>query len=84
MCPSGEPPFVVSAKGGLPTMAATRRETIMYILNDLAKATHDDKLRAAARHHRRGRAYAARRAGNRGNPVPRLAFLRGRRAAGAY
>jgi len=65
-------------------MAATRRETIMYILNDLAKATHDDKLRAAARHHLRGRAYAARRAGNRGNPVPRLAFLRARRAVGAY
>ena len=59
----------------------------MYILNDLAKATHDDKLRAAARHHLRGRAYAAHRAGNRGNPVPRLTFLRAlhaRRAAGAY
>ena len=68
-------------------MAATRRETVMYIRNDLAKATHDDKLRAAARHHLRGRAYAAQRAGNRGNPVPRLAFLRAlhaRRAAGAY
>jgi len=68
-------------------MAATRRETIMYIPSDLATATHDDKLRAAARHHLRGRAYAAHRAGNRGNPVPRLAFLRARRArraAGAY
>ena len=52
----------------------------MYIRSDLAKATHDDKLRAAARHHLRGRAYAARRAGNRGNPVPRLAFLRALRA----
>jgi hypothetical protein len=59
----------------------------MYIVNDLAKATHDDKLRAAARHHLRGPAYVAHRAGNRGNPVPRLAILRalrGRRAAGAY
>ena len=56
----------------------------MYILNDLAKATHDDKLRAAARHHLRGRAHASHRAGNRGNPVPRLAILRGRRVAGAY
>jgi hypothetical protein len=55
----------------------------MYVRSDLAKATHDDKLRAAARHHLRGRAYAAHRAGNRGAPVPRLAFLRGRRAAGA-
>ena len=48
--------------------------------------THDEKLRAAARDHLRGRAYAARRAGNRGNPVPRLAdlrVLRGRRAARA-
>jgi hypothetical protein len=59
-------------------------ETIMYILSDLAQVTHDDKLRAAAQHHLRGRAYAAHRAGNRGNPVPRLAILRGRRAAGAY
>ena len=59
----------------------------MYMLSDLARATHDDKLRAAARHHLGGRAYAARRAGNRGNPVPLLAFLRvlhARRAAGAY
>lgn len=58
----------------------------MYILNDLAKATRDDKLRAAAADHLRGRAYAAHRAGNRGNPVPRLAILRtlrGRRAARA-
>jgi hypothetical protein len=68
----------------MPTVAATRRETIVYILNDLAKATHDDKLRVAARHHLRGRAYAAHRAGNRRTLVPGLAFLRARRAAGAY
>ena len=60
----------------------------MYVFNDLAKMTHDEKLRAAARDHPRGRAHAARRAGNRGNPVPRLAHppaasLRGRRAARA-
>ena len=59
----------------------------MYVLNDLAKMTRDEKLRAAARDHLRGRAYAAHRAGNRGNPAPRLAILRvlrGRRAARAY
>jgi hypothetical protein len=59
----------------------------MYVLSDLAKMTHDEKLRAAARNHLRGRAYAARRAGNRGNPAPRLAILRvprGHRAARAY
>jgi len=58
----------------------------MYVFNDLAKMTHDEKLRAAARDHPRGRAHAARRAGNRGNPVLRLAdlrVLRGRRAARA-
>ena len=58
----------------------------MYILNDLAKAAHDDKLRASAADHLGGRAYAARRAENRGHPVPRLAILRtlrGRRAARA-
>ena len=59
----------------------------MYVLSDLAKMTHDEKLRAAARNHRRGRAYAAHRAGNWGNPAPRLAILqvlRGHRAARAY
>jgi hypothetical protein len=59
----------------------------MYILSDLAKATRDDQLRAAAADHLRGRAYAAHRADNRGRPVPRLAILRtrrGRRAARAY
>jgi len=59
----------------------------MYVLNDLAKMTHDEKLRAAARDHLCGRAYAAHRAGNRGNPAPPLAILhvlRGRRAARAY
>jgi hypothetical protein len=48
----------------------------MYVLNDLAKMTH-----------LRGRAYAAHRAGNRGNPARPLAILhllRGRRAARAY
>jgi hypothetical protein len=67
-------------------MAATRRETIMYIRSDLAKATHDEKLRPAARDHLGGRAYAAHRAGNRGNPVAPLAILRvlrARRAARA-
>lgn len=56
----------------------------MYVLNDLVKMTHDEKLRAAARDRLRGRAYAARRAGTRGNPVPRLAGLRGLRAARAW
>lgn len=59
----------------------------MYLLSDLAKLAHDEKLRAAARDHRHGRAYAADRAGNRGNPAGRLAdlrVLRGRRAARAY
>lgn len=62
----------------------------MYLLNDLAKMTHEQKLRAAARDHLRGRAYAARRAGNRGNPARRLQdlrirrVLRERRAARAY
>ena len=59
----------------------------MYLLNDLAKMTHDEKLRATARDHLRGRAYAADRAENRGNPAGRLAdlrVLRGRRAARAY
>ncbi len=67
-------------------MAATTKGNVMYILNDLAKAAHDDKLRAAAAGHLRGRADAAHRAGNRGNPVPRLVILRtrrGRRAARA-
>ena len=62
-------------------------KAIMYVLKDLAKMTHDEKLRAAARDHLGGRAYAARRAVNRVNPVPRLADLRvvaGRRAARAY
>lgn len=59
----------------------------MYILTELAKATRDDKLRAAAADHLRGRAYAAHRADNGGNPVPRLAIVRtvrGRLAARAY
>ncbi len=59
----------------------------MYVLNDLAKMTHDEKLRAAARDHLRGRVYGAGRAGNRGNPVSWLVdlrVLRGRRAARAY
>ena len=59
----------------------------MYILTDLAKATRDDQLRAAAANHLRGGAYAAHRADNRGNPAPRLAIVRavrGRRAARAY
>ena len=62
----------------------------MYILNDLARAIQDEKLRAAARHQLHGRAYAARRAGNRGSSARRLAdlrvlhALRGRRAARAY
>ena len=51
----------------------------MYQLNDLAKMTHDEKLRAAARDHRCGQAYAARRAADRGSPVSRLADLRGLR-----
>jgi hypothetical protein len=58
----------------------------MYVLNDLAKMTHEEKLRATARNHLRGRAYAAHRAGNRGNPAPLLAILRvprGHRAARA-
>jgi hypothetical protein len=56
----------------------------MYVLNDLAAMTHDEKLRAAARDHRRGRASAARRAGNRGNRagwLPGLRVLAGLRAA---
>ncbi len=62
----------------------------MYMLNDLAKITHDEKLRVAARDHLHGRAYAARRAGNKGNSAWRLEdlrvlrVLRGRRAAQAY
>jgi len=59
----------------------------MYSLNDLAKATQDEKLRAAARHQLHGGAYAARRAGNRGGSarrLPGIRVLRGRRAAQAY
>jgi hypothetical protein len=60
----------------------------MYSLHDLAKATRDEKLRAAARHQLDGRAsYAARRAGNRDGAarrLPGLPVLRGRRAAQAY
>jgi hypothetical protein len=62
----------------------------MHNLYDLAKITHDQKLRTAARDHRNGRAYAAPRAGNRVNPARRLEdlrvlrVLRGRRAARAY
>ena len=62
----------------------------MYLLSDLAKMTHDEKLRTAARDHRCGRAYAARRAADQGSRVPRLAdlrvlrVLRGRRVARAY
>jgi|HubBroStandDraft_5_1064220.scaffolds.fasta_scaffold107822_2 hypothetical protein len=59
----------------------------MHNLYDLAKLTHDEKLRVAARDRLPGRAYAARRAGDRGNSAcrpedPRV--LRGRRAARAY
>jgi hypothetical protein len=62
----------------------------MHNLYDLAKLTHDEKLRVAARDRLPGRAYAARRAGDRGSSacrpedlrVPRV--LRGRRAARAY
>jgi len=59
----------------------------MYMLNDLAEVTYDEKLRAAARDHLRGRAYAARRAGNRSPSARRLADLHvllGRRAARTY
>jgi hypothetical protein len=65
----------------------------MYMLNDLAKITQDEKLRVAARDHLHGRTYAARRAGNNGNSACRpedlrvlriLRVLRGRRAAQAY
>ena len=62
----------------------------MHNLHDLAKITHDEKLRVAARDHLHGRAYAARRAGNWGNSACRLKdlrilrALRGRRAAQAY
>jgi len=62
----------------------------MYMLNDLAKVTHDEKLRVTARDHLRGRAYAARRAGKRGSSARWLADLRvlrvprGRCAAQAY
>jgi hypothetical protein len=62
----------------------------MHNLYDLAKITHDEKLRVAARDHLHGRAYATRRAGIRGNSACRLEdlrvlrVLRGRRAAQAY
>lgn len=62
----------------------------MYILNDLAKATQDEKLRVAARHQLRHQVYAARRAESRSGSPRRLArlrilhVLRGRRAAQAY
>jgi hypothetical protein len=62
----------------------------MYILNDLVKATQDEKLRVAARDQLRGQVYAARRAGNRSGSARRLAdlrilhVLRRRRAAQAY
>jgi len=59
----------------------------MYVLHDLAKMTHDEKLQAAVRDRLRGRAYPARQPENRGNLVPRLSdlrVLRGRRAARAY
>jgi hypothetical protein len=62
----------------------------MYILNDLVKATQDEKLRVAARHQRRHQVYAARRAESRSGSARQLAdlrilhVLRGRRAAQAY
>ena len=62
----------------------------MHNLYDLAKITHDEKLRVAAQDHPHGRAYAARRPGNKGNLACRLEdlrvlrVLRGRRAAQAY
>jgi hypothetical protein len=61
----------------------------MYILTSLAQATQDEKLRAVARDQLPGRAYAARRAGNRGSSARLLEdlrilrVLRGRRAARA-
>lgn len=59
----------------------------MHILEDLAKATRDDMLQAAAAGHLRSRNYAAQHADHRGHPVPRLAIvrtMRRRRAARAY
>jgi len=48
----------------------------MYILNDLARATQNDKLRHTERTQPRGQAYAARRPGNPGGSAGRLAGLR--------
>ena len=61
----------------------------MYILNDMAKAAQDEKLRAAARTGLGTRAAAARRAASRGGSAGRrtdlhiLRVLRARRAAQA-
>ena len=61
----------------------------MYSLGDLATVTHHEKLRAAARDHLHGTP-SARRTGNWGPAVRRVAdlralrVLRGRRAAQAY
>ena len=62
----------------------------MHNLGDLATMIHDEKLRAAARDHRHGKAYAARRSGRWSSPARRLVdlrvlrILRGHRAARAY
>jgi hypothetical protein len=62
----------------------------MYNISALARATYDEKLRAAARGHLTRPAYAPPRAGGRGVSARRLAdlriprVLRGRRAARAY
>lgn len=59
----------------------------MYMLTGLAKATQDDKLRAAAPAERCGQVHATRHTRYRGGSARRLAglrILRGRRAAQAY
>jgi hypothetical protein len=62
----------------------------MYILNDLATAAQNEKLRAASRTALHGGAYAAGHAGNRSGSGRRLAglriprVLRARRAAHAH
>jgi hypothetical protein len=69
------------------TMTATAKGTDMYTLIDMAKATQDEKLHAAARSQSRGRVHAARRAGHRSGTAGRpalLRVLRGRRTAQAY
>jgi hypothetical protein len=48
----------------------------MYILNDIARATQNEKQRTAARAQSRGHGYAAGRPGNRSGSAARLASLR--------